>query len=183
MAGNIHIHPAPGLGDLMPGWFAVPQDPITMARQGVTMTPGIGDILPGSYVVPQNPILDYVKGQVKMIGQKGGGKAKAQINGQGVSGLGCGGGCGGGCGCGGDCGGSGGGGGLSGLGQTGTDFTNSLANIGTDISSGDWSSLPGDVGTLLASQTVLGIPLWGALIGGYFLWDMITSHKVQVGRR
>ena len=77
----------------------------------------------------------------------------------------------------------GGGGGLSGLGQTGTDFTNSLANIGTDISSGDWSSLPGDVGTLLASQTVLGIPLWGALIGGYFLWDMITSHKVQVGRR
>lgn len=174
MAGNIHIHPAPGLGDLMPGWFAVPQDPITMARQGVTMTPGIGDILPGSYVVPQNPILDYVKGQVKMIGQKGG-NAKAQINGQGVNGLGCGGGCG--------CDDCGGGGGLSGLGQTGTDFTNSLANIGTDISSGDWSSLPGDVGTLLASQTVLGIPLWGALIGGYFLWDMITSHKVQVGRR
>ena len=174
MAGNIHIHPAPGLGDLMPGWFAVPQDPITMARQGVTMTPGIGDILPGSYVVPQNPILDYVKGQVKMIGQKGG-NAKAQINGQGVNGLGCGGGCG--------CDDCGGGGGLSGLGQTGTDFTNSLANIGTDISSGDWASLPGDVGTLLASQTVLGIPLWGALIGGYFLWDMITSHKVQVGRR
>ena len=53
MAGNIHIHPAPGLGDLMPGWFAVPQDPITMARQGVTMTPGIGDILPGHTSCPK----------------------------------------------------------------------------------------------------------------------------------
>ena len=82
------------------------------------------------------------------------------MNGQGVNGLGCGGGCG----CD-DCG--GGGGGLRGLGQTGTDFTNSLANIGTDIGNGDWASLPGDIGTLLQSQTILGIPLW-VLIGGGF---------------
>jgi hypothetical protein len=174
------MHPAPGLGDLMPGWFAVPQDPITMAQQGVTMTPGIGDILPGSWVVPQNPILDFVKGQVKMIGQgqgKGYGNVQsknAQVNGQGVSGLGCGGSCGGGCGCD-DCGGGGG------LGQV--DFSSSLTAIGSDISAGNWSNVPADIGTMLQSQTVLGVPLWGALIAGYFLWDMLTSHKVQVSHR
>ena len=63
---NIGVHPAPGLGDLMAGWFAVPQNSIT---DGVTYTPGIGDILPGSFVVPQNPIKDFTKGQVQLIGQ------------------------------------------------------------------------------------------------------------------
>lgn len=205
MAGNIHIHPAPGLSGLMPGWWAYPNDPAALASQGVRKTPGINEILPAVWSIPENPLKAYVTGQVKMIGQgkrqKGGNvsmsgladivptgpfpvpdnqfrsyvAAPPQVNGQGVGGLGCGAGCG--------CDDCGGGGGLSGLGQTGTDFTNSLANIGTDISSGDWASLPGDVGTLLQSQTVLGIPLWGALIGGYFLWDMITSHKVGVSRR
>lgn len=211
MAGNIAMHPAPGLGDLMPGWWSYPNDPQALASQGVTKTPSIGDILPAAWTIPENPLKAYVTGQTKMIGQGGGGKQRTgnvsartakgmgdivptgpfpvpnnqfkgftgpapQVNGQGVNGLGCGGGCG----CD-DCG--GGGGGLSGLGQTGTDFTNSIANIGTDIGNGDWASLPGDIGTLLQSQTILGIPLWGALIGGYFLWDMLMSHKVQVARR
>ena len=72
---------------------------------------------------------------------------------------------------------------MSGLGQTGTDFSNSLANIGQDLSIGNWSMLPGDIGTLLESTTILGMPLWATLIAGYFVFDLLTSHKMQVARR
>ena len=43
----LNYHPAPGLGDLLPGFFVVPQNPIT-DTQGTTYVPRIGDILPGS---------------------------------------------------------------------------------------------------------------------------------------
>lgn len=84
------FHPAPGLGDLLPGFFVVPQNPITTpgtalvpTLQGlngnrITKRSGIGDLLPGSFIVPQNPLRDALTG--------------------GMSGLGCGSGCGGGCG-------------------------------------------------------------------------------------
>ena len=62
--GNIYGHLAPGLGDLLPGWTVVPQNPIAAAAYGTTYVPGIGDLLPGSFPVPQNPIKDYVTGQV-----------------------------------------------------------------------------------------------------------------------
>jgi hypothetical protein len=215
MAGNIHIHPAPGLGDLMPGWWDYPNDPAALASQGITKTPGINEILPAVWTIPENPLKAYVTGQTKMIGQGGGSKQRSgnvsakgakgvgdivptgpfpvpnnqfkgftapgasappQINGQGVGGLGCGGGCG----CD-DCGGDGGG--VGGLGQVSSDFSNALSNVGQDLTNGQWSMLPGDIGTLLSSSTILGIPLWAALIGGYFVFDMLTSHKVQVARR
>jgi hypothetical protein len=205
MAGNIAMHPAPGLGDLMPDWWNYPNDPDSLASRGITKTPGIRAILPAAQVAPENPLKAYVTGQTKMIGQGGGSRQRSgnvsadhvnigdivatgafpvpnnqftgfvgapQVNGQGVSGLGCGGSCGGGCGCD-DCGG--------GLGQV--DFSSSLSVIGSDISAGNWSNVPADIGTMLQSQTVLGVPLWGALIAGYFLWDMLTSHKVQVSHR
>lgn len=76
---QLNYHPAPGLGDLLPGFFVVPQNPI----QPVTYTPRIGEIMPGSFSVPQNPLKDYVTGNVRLIG-----------TGNGVSGCGCGGGCG-----------------------------------------------------------------------------------------
>ena len=58
----LNHHPAPGLGDLLPGFFVVPQNPIT-DTQGTTYVPRIGEILPASYAVPQNPIKDYMSGQ------------------------------------------------------------------------------------------------------------------------
>lgn len=67
---NMGIHPAPGLGDLLPGWFDVPQNPIKDARP-VTVTPRIGDIVAGtnvSFVVPQNPLKSYASGNVRPLG-------------------------------------------------------------------------------------------------------------------
>jgi hypothetical protein len=55
----------------MPGWWNVPNNPVQAAVQPITRTPGIADIIPGSYTVPQNPVADYVRGQRKMIGQSG----------------------------------------------------------------------------------------------------------------
>lgn len=64
----IPVHPAPGLGDLLPGWHSVPQNPIrdastpvvasVNARAGgaVVKIPRLGDLLPGMFVVPQNPL-------------------------------------------------------------------------------------------------------------------------------
>ena len=97
MAGNLSIHPAPGFGDLLPGWYAVPQNPVDAGMSGISYTPGIGDILPGVYAVPQNPLKDYISGQVRLIGQQS--NATGQLNGAPVGG-GCGCGCGGHGGCG-----------------------------------------------------------------------------------
>lgn len=64
-----NFHPSPGLGDLLPGWFVVPQNPI---RQDSTVLvpsvqasvpgriarkPHMGDFLPATFAVPQNPII------------------------------------------------------------------------------------------------------------------------------
>ena len=48
----LSFHPAPGVGDLLPGWFVVPQNPI----KPVTMQQNMGDFLPAQFAVPQNPI-------------------------------------------------------------------------------------------------------------------------------
>lgn len=65
---QIGFHPAPGLGDLAPGFFVVPQNPLrndatvlvpsVQASAGGRMVrkPHIGDLIPGSFVVPQNPV-------------------------------------------------------------------------------------------------------------------------------
>ena len=77
----LRYHPAPGLGDLLPGFFVVPQNPIKDA-QGVTYVPRIGDILPGSFVVPQNPIKDYMTGRLNLIGRDP--NVPGTMNGKGV---------------------------------------------------------------------------------------------------
>jgi hypothetical protein len=65
---QIGFHPAPGLGDLAPGFFVVPQNPLrndstvlvpsVQASAGGRMVkkPHIGDFVAGSFVVPQNPV-------------------------------------------------------------------------------------------------------------------------------
>lgn len=113
----INYHPAPGLGDLLPGFFVVPQNPITDAN-GVTYVPRIGEILPGSYAVPQNPIKDYMSGRLNLIGREPGvpGKVNGKLSG---------------CGCGGTCGGCGG------LGDISTD----MAKISADFSAGNYGQI------------------------------------------
>lgn len=135
---QLSLHPAPGLNELLPGWFAVPQNPVTRSQEGVTYTPGIGDILRGHFVVPQNPIVNFTSGAVPLIGQQPGAHG-GQLNGEPVGMGGCG------CGCGGGCGG--------GMGDISADFS----KVSSDISAGLYSQA--------LSDPVMGVPLWGWLTG------------------
>lgn len=79
-----------GVGEILPGWFAVPQNPF--APQ--SYTPGIGEILEANYVVPQNPffanpVMDYQNGNIRQLGKQPG--MPGSINGSRITG---------GCGCG-----------------------------------------------------------------------------------
>ena len=109
---HLPFHPAPGLSDLAPGWFVLPQNPLTMGPSTVlvptmaatapgrwTRTPTLADLVQASFPVPQNPVVqNLVMGLQGLRGMRG------------CCGLGCGGG-----GCGQPYG-------LNGLGQTpGTD--------------------------------------------------------------
>jgi hypothetical protein len=53
---------APGLGDILPGNFVVPQNPITSPIAGAYV-PHIGELMPGKFVVPQNPLLTALSGK------------------------------------------------------------------------------------------------------------------------
>jgi hypothetical protein len=62
---HINYHPAPGLGDLLPGFFVVPQNPIMAAEQAAvgnpvqtTRVPQMGELVRASFTVPQNPLLN-----------------------------------------------------------------------------------------------------------------------------
>jgi hypothetical protein len=137
MAG-INRHPAPGLGELQPGWFVVPQNPIDGP---VSYIRGIGDILgTGGFAVPQNPVTGYSAGHVLPIGVHPG--AKGMINNKpvGVSG----------CGCGGTCGGCGGG---AGMGDLSSDFNAFTA----DLTAGNYMTA--------IQAPIFGIPVWGYLAG------------------
>jgi hypothetical protein len=112
----LNHHPAPGLGDLLPGFFVVPQNPI---KDATTYVPRIGEILPASYAVPQNPIKDYMSGRLNLIGREPG--VPGMVNGKGVSG----------CGCGGSCGGCGG------LG----DISSDMAKISSDFTAGNYGQI------------------------------------------
>lgn len=50
---HIGIHPAPGFGELIPGSFVVPSNPIVPR----SYIPNIGELLPASFSVPQNPLI------------------------------------------------------------------------------------------------------------------------------
>ena len=145
----LNYHPAPGLGDLLPGFFVVPQNPIT-DNQGTTYVPRIGDILPGSFPVPQNPIKDYMTGQLSLIGRQPG--TQGTINGKPA---------GGGCGCGGSCGNPACGGGLG-------DITADMAKISSDISAGNYGQV--------FSDTVFSVPVW-AIAGGLVLLFFMGGEK------
>ncbi len=65
---RLNAHPAPGFGDLMDGWFVVPQNPIR--TPGTPLVPSLqatapgrvlrrgtlAELMPGGFSVPQNPL-------------------------------------------------------------------------------------------------------------------------------
>jgi len=161
---NLNFHPAPGLGDLLPGFFVVPQNPITSQGVGVTYVPGIGELLPGAFAVPQNPIRDYTSGQVKLIGQTS--------NGSGVSGCNCG------------CNGSGACGSGSGSGQLNGQRVNGMSGIAEDWATIQAEISAGNIQNVFTSP-VFGIPLWAigaALVGFMFIGGEKHSYAGR-GRR
>ena len=60
---NIPFHPAPGLGEMLPGFFVVPQNPIKAAggMGGIRYQPHVGELMPASFTVPQNPIVKNIR--------------------------------------------------------------------------------------------------------------------------
>lgn len=93
-------HLAPGFGDLIGGWFVVPQNPVVGGgRAGYV--PSLGELLPAQYPVPQNPLMRSLAtmgaaghGTREGMGDLGCGCSGAEPSGQGHSHSG------GGCGCG-----------------------------------------------------------------------------------
>jgi hypothetical protein len=103
-------HPATGFGDLIPGSFNIPQNPIldagtplvpslSAATGQVTYRPHMGELIAAQYTVPQNPLLSAIlAANPSQPDAKAGSQAVAALHG-----LSCGN-CGagyGGCGCGG----------------------------------------------------------------------------------
>ena len=150
---QLPFHPAPGFGDLAPGWSVVPQNPIH--SDGTDLVPSIqatapghviqirrlGDLVAASFVVPQNPIVDALKNSMAKAGMSG------------CGGLGCG------------CAGFGCDGGaefysLNGLGQL---DTSSLSNFISSVPT--WAQEP----SMIAS-----IPNWafygGLAVGAYMIF-------------
>lgn len=96
-ANRLPFHPAPGFGELVSGFYVVPQNPLRMAQEGISRIPTLGEFMYGSFPVPFNPLWNYVAGDVRPLGQ-----GHTIFAGSGM--CGCGGDCGGGCGCGGGMG-------------------------------------------------------------------------------
>lgn len=148
---HINYHPAPGFGDLLPGNFVVPQNPIRDA--GTVMVPSVqaanggatsyiphlGELMPGMFVVPQNPVRDAMLSPdvTRPIG--GAGKPLTEAVSASLGGLSCGSGCG--------CGGCG----NSGMGDL------------------DLSSITNTLTTNYGIGPVQ-IPLWGWIAGGVAAW-------------
>ena len=98
---HINRHPAPGFGDLMAGWFVVPQNPLRMNDPGTPLVPSLqatapgrtlrkarlAELMPGGFVVPQNPLRMALSGGVGKVGCGcssggcGGGSANYTLNG------------------------------------------------------------------------------------------------------
>lgn len=169
MAGNIPFHPAPNraLGELLPGFFDVPQNPITAREYGIGYTPTLGEIMPGMFTVPQNPIVAFGTGNVLPIGVMPGapGTLNGQPIGSSMAGMGCGcGGGNGGCGCGGGMG----------------DVSADLSVFMSDLTAGNISQA--------MSDPIFGFPAWGFVAAGiaaffYFGAPSEGSSRIRRGRR
>lgn len=169
---RFHNHIAPGIGQLMPGMFVLPQNPL----RPVMGRPRIGEIIAARFPVPQNPIIDALG---KGVGMAQTGPGAAWRRAHGLQGLGCGGGGGQDCGCG--CGGSGGGsgacnpgvGGLSGL--EGLGGLEGLEGLGTlqgtlDQMSGLWDEV--------SSYEVMGVPVVYP-VAAFLAWYLFFRQPVK----
>lgn len=67
----IDIHPAPGLGEMLPGWFVVPNNPFA-PPQPIGMGTGVGMILPAAASQnARNVLLDIAQTVGRAPGERG----------------------------------------------------------------------------------------------------------------
>jgi len=169
---QLPFHPAPGLSDLAPGWFVVPQNPLALGPSTVLVptmgatapgrwlrNPTLADLVAGSFPVPQNPVANNLAAGLA-----------------GLRGMGCG------------CRGCGGGQnfyGLNGMGDA--------TGYGTDMISNFLLENAGSPGAWLAGETTLAgftMPMWGWLAGAgaaiYVAKDLFgkgrAASKAYAGR-
>lgn len=91
---HINRHPAPGIGDLLPGFYVVPQNPIRAAQQGIGYVPHFGELVPAMFTVPDNPLVKSLAGLGSMgcnggcSGSSVGGLLRSNAGMMSISGLG-----------------------------------------------------------------------------------------------
>jgi hypothetical protein len=59
---HIALHPAPGLGEMLPGWFSVPNNPIKSGYEQAAYTPHVGELMPAKFSIPENPLVRALAG-------------------------------------------------------------------------------------------------------------------------
>lgn len=68
---HIHRHPAPGFGELTPGWWVVPNNPFSPpVLKGTSV--GIGQLVAANWTLPQNPLANALSTVGLPPGQKSG---------------------------------------------------------------------------------------------------------------
>ena len=69
----VDIHPAPGLGEMLPGWFVVPNNPFA-ERKPIAVGTGVGMMLPATASQnARNVLLDIAQRVGRPPGEKGSG--------------------------------------------------------------------------------------------------------------
>ena len=58
---HLPYHPALGLAEMMPGTWAVPQNPIEEGAM-VKYRPKLGELMPAFFPIPENPLLNALQG-------------------------------------------------------------------------------------------------------------------------
>jgi hypothetical protein len=57
---HLQFHPAPGLGDMVPGFTYLPYNPVTGSREYRGGRTHIGYLMPGKFAEPENPVMRAV---------------------------------------------------------------------------------------------------------------------------
>jgi hypothetical protein len=146
---HLNHHPAIGFGDLMDGWFVVPQNPLmpggtplvpsVQAAMGgrVSRRSTLAELMPGGFTIPQNPLRQALGG-LRSIG------------------------CGGSSGCGGSV-------------PTASYTLNGLGQLDTSSVSGFFSSIP----EWLTEPSAIfpGVSNWVLLAGGAIALDLYLGKR------
>lgn len=61
---HIYQQLAPGFGDILPGNFVVPQNPLHPGTMDGVRVPHVGELMPARFAEPENPLLNALQGRI-----------------------------------------------------------------------------------------------------------------------